>query len=123
MATTFRSGCPIASALDIVGDRWTLLVLRSMAMGATSFADLAALPEKIASNILADRLRRLEAEGLIVRAPAARAGRRGGYRLTEAGADLLPVLQALARWGAAHLPERWPVPERFLTARPADLRG
>ena len=62
---SFRSGCPIASALDVFGDKWTLVILRSMVMGASSYSDLLNQPEKIATNILADRLSRMEAAGLI----------------------------------------------------------
>ena len=52
----FRTGCPIASTLDIVGDRWSLVIIRSMVMGARSYSDFLAMPEKISTNILADRL-------------------------------------------------------------------
>ncbi len=113
----FRSGCPIASALDLVGDRWTLVLLRSMVMGARSYSDFLAQPERIATNILADRLRRMEETGLIARAEAAPGPARGAYVLTPKGAALLPVLQALARWGEAHIPGRWAAPERFYAAR------
>ncbi|TDH34849.1 transcriptional regulator [Pseudohoeflea suaedae] len=121
--TTFRSGCPITSSLDIVGDKWTLVILRSMAMGATSFAELIALPEKIATNILASRLGRMEETGLIVCDQAGQGRRRGVYRLTRKGADLLPVVQALARWGETHLPDRWTVPEKFRDMTSEQLIG
>lgn len=110
---SFRSGCPIASALDVFGDKWTLVILRSMVMGASSYSDLLNQPEKIATNILADRLSRMEAAGLISREKARRGTQRGTYRLTQKGAELLPVLQALARWGENNLPARWHAPEEF----------
>ncbi|HEY8615118.1 helix-turn-helix domain-containing protein [Phenylobacterium sp.] len=119
-ASEFRSGCPIASALDILGDRWTLLVIRNLALGARSYGDFRKAPEQIATNILADRLARLERCGLIEAAPA-RSGARGGYRLTRAGAELLPVLQALGRWAGEHLPNRWAPPDGFMEATPDDL--
>lgn len=119
--TRFRSGCPIASTLDLVGDKWTLLILRSMAMGATSYSDLAREPEKIATNILADRLVRMEESGLIVQDRAGHGAIRGAYALTPKGAGLLPVIQALARWGEAHIPDRWHPPERFYAMAPTDL--
>ena len=119
--TQFRSGCPITSSLDIVGDKWTLIILRSLAMGARSYSDLARQPEGIASNILANRLTRMESEGLIRTTQSSRGSLPGGYALTAKGADLLPVIQALARWGEAHLPERWKPPAHFFALVPADI--
>ncbi|MBP9232499.1 MAG: helix-turn-helix transcriptional regulator [Phenylobacterium sp.] len=120
MTKTFRSDCPIASALDIVGDKWSLLVIRSMMLGARSFQDFHRAPERIATNILADRLARLTAWGLIAESEP-RPGARGGYRLTPAGSNLLPLLQAAARWGQAHLEDRRPAPDWFLKATPGDF--
>lgn len=117
----FRSGCPIASALDIVGDRWSLLILRSMVVGAASYSDFLAAPERISTNILADRLRRLEEADLISQAYARQGSTRGAYALTRKGAALIPALQELARWGEAQLPDRWSPPERFYAARPEDF--
>ena len=106
----FRTGCPIASTLDIVGDRWSLVIIRSMVVGASSYSDFLAMPEKIATNILADRLRRLESEGLIAQEQSGRGSIRGTYALTAKGAELIPVLQAIARWGEGNIPDRWPSP-------------
>ncbi|WP_068072184.1 winged helix-turn-helix transcriptional regulator [Novosphingobium lentum] len=117
----FRSGCPIASALDLVGDKWTLVILRSMMMGATSYSDLARQPERIATNILSDRLSRMEACDLIVADRVRQGSIRGAYRLTPKGADLLPVVQELARWGEKHLADRWQPPERFYAIVASDL--
>jgi len=119
-SSTFRSDCPIASLLDVVGDKWSLVVIRNMMLGARSYGDFHKAPEKIATNILAERLERLARFGLIEEAPA-RAGARGGYRLTPAGAELLPVLQAMAVWGKTHLPDRWSAPEWFMAATPAQV--
>ena len=122
MEGPFRSRCTIASALDVIGDKWTLVVIRSLMLGATSYSDLLAAPEKIATNILADRLARLQAWDLVKCVPAPVGGKaRGQYQLTSAGADLLPVLQAMAAWGATHLPDRWRVPEWFKEAKPQDF--
>jgi DNA-binding HxlR family transcriptional regulator len=117
----FRSGCPIASALDILGDKWTLVLVRAMAMGAKSFSDLARQPEKIATNILADRLARMQTEGLIVETQTRQGSIRGAYALTSKGAALLPVMQSLARWGEAHIADRWKPPARFYAMAAEDL--
>ena len=122
MDRPFRSDCPIASALDIVGDRWSLLVIRNLMLGARSFRQMQAAPERIATNILSDRLKRLVEADLVVEQRAiAGSGSRGGYVLTPAGADLLPVLQEIAKWGVAHLTDRRPIPEAFLATTPALL--
>lgn len=120
VSSGFRSNCPIVSLLDVVGDKWSLVVIRNMMLGARSYGDFHKAPEKIATNILAERLERLTRFGLIEEAPA-RSGARGGYRLTAAGADLLPVLQAMATWGEVHLPDRWSAPEWFMAATPSEL--
>jgi DNA-binding HxlR family transcriptional regulator len=120
-AGPYRSGCALASTLDLVGDKWTLLVLRMLMAGAGRFRDLQAMPEAIAPNILADRLRRLEAHGLIRRYSDGPRRADSGYRLTPVGADLLPAMQALAAWGHAHIPGRWQPPDWFMAATPRDL--
>lgn len=119
--TQFRSACPIASALDIVGDKWSLVIIRSMVVGATSYSDLLSTPEKISTNILAERLRRLEDAGLIMQAQPRQGSIRGAYALTAKGAALIPALQELARWGETQIPGRWAPPERFYAARPGDF--
>ena len=123
MTVSFRSGCPIASALDLIGDKWSLVVLRSMVMGARSFSDFLAAPERISTNILTERLRRLETAGLIARSSARRGATCGAYALTQSGAALLPTLQELARWGEQHLTDRWQAPARFYAVFPADVVG
>lgn len=121
MPKTYRSSCPVASALDILGDRWTLVVLRTIFAGRHRYSDLAGMPEGISTNILADRLALLDAEGLVTRKPYRETPTRYEYRLTRKGADLLPVLQALAVWGSAHIPDRWTVPPWFHEATPAQF--
>jgi DNA-binding HxlR family transcriptional regulator len=92
-----RSPCPVACTLDLVGDKWTLLVVRDLFCGKAFFKDFAASPEGIATNILADRLAKLGAAGLAE-------AHAGGYRLTPRGRSLLPVLEAVKDWGLAHIP-------------------
>src|SRR2546429_9312076 len=99
-----RSSCPVACALDVVGDRWTLLVVRDLLGGARRYGELLASGERIPTNILADRLRRLESHGLVERTPYREHPPRMEYRLTEAGRGLGPALDALARWGLAQVP-------------------
>jgi DNA-binding HxlR family transcriptional regulator len=117
----FRSGCPIASSLDLIGDRWTLVILRDLANGKTRFREFLESPERIASNILTARLAQMEADGLISAKLYEQRPKRYAYRLTPKGAALMPVLQAISRWGCGELPDRWTPPERFMKLRPRDL--
>lgn len=97
-----RSVCPIACTLDLIGDRWTLLVLRDLWAGKTRFSEFLESPEGIATNILAARLESLVAGGLVAREPEE--GRVRTYTLTEKGRSLQPVLAAVRDWGLAHIP-------------------
>src|SRR5262245_17417045 len=100
-----RSRCPLGGALDVVGDRWTLLVMRDLLFyDKRRFADFLSSPEKIATNILADRLERLERCGLVRRRLARERPRREEYHPTARGRDLVPVLRELIRWGKRHVP-------------------
>ncbi|MGH3766672.1 MAG: winged helix-turn-helix transcriptional regulator [Pseudonocardiaceae bacterium] len=99
-----RSPCPVAGTLDLVGDRWTLLVLRDLLTGKTRYGQFLASPEGISTNLLADRLQRMEAAGLVTAIPYSEHPVRMDYRLTPAGRALRPVVDALASWGLAHLP-------------------
>ena len=101
-AGTRRSACPVACALDVVGDRWTLLVIRDLLAGKRRFGEFLASPEKIPTNILAERLKRLEREGLIASIPYSEHPPRVEYRLTPEGQALGRTLDALATWGLAH---------------------
>lgn len=92
--------CPVARALDLVGDRWSLLVIRDAMDGARSFTEFQRRTG-IARNILTDRLRKLTAHGLLARR-AAPSGRRQEYVLTDAGRDLFPVIVTLRQWGERH---------------------
>lgn len=111
--------------MEILGDPWTLLIVRDlMFKGRHTFADLLAGGEGIASNILTDRLTRLENAGLVSKTPSPTDARRSIYRLTEKGIALGPVLVELVLWSAEH--ERTEAPEHELRAmrnRDAFLRG
>lgn len=102
-APEHRSGCPISISLETFGDRWSLLVIRDlMFTERRRFNEFLAAGEGIATNVLADRLRRLEATDLIARAPDAEDGRKAVYRLTRKGMDLAPVLVELVIWAARY---------------------
>jgi DNA-binding HxlR family transcriptional regulator len=94
--------CPVGRAIDVLGDRWTLLILRNATLGVTRFEGFRA-ELGIADNILSNRLARLVDAGVLVRVPYRdRRRTRHEYRLTTAGADALDVLHALAGWGQEH---------------------
>ncbi len=114
---TARSGCPIASTLDVVGDRWSLVVLRDILLrGKRRYREFVNGPEAIATNVLADRLARLEECGIISKAPDPEDRRQFLYTPTERGLDLLPVLFGLIRWGLKHVDgTRVPVPRKLLS--------
>ncbi|GAA5482193.1 putative HTH-type transcriptional regulator Rv3095 [Haloferula sargassicola] len=94
----------MSCALDWFGDRWTLLVIRDLMLGATRFKDFAASPEGIPTNILSDRLARLVEGGLVEKVPAGPGGKRFIYQLTEKGRALKPVVLAIRDWGLAWEP-------------------
>jgi DNA-binding HxlR family transcriptional regulator len=96
-----RSRCPVACSLDIFGDRWTLLIVRDLLFGRTRFKDFTASPEGIPTNILAERLERLLAHGVVEQIPAEDGTKRLAYRLTEKGKALGSVLKAMRDWGLA----------------------
>lgn len=96
-----RSPCPVACALDIFGDRWTLLVIRDLVLGKSRFKDFAASPEGIPTNILSDRLDRLLSHRIVTQVSAGEGSKHLAYELTEKGRALLPVLGAMRDWGLA----------------------
>lgn len=115
-----RSGCPISYSLDVFGDRWTLLILRDLILfGKQRFREFLGSEEAIASNILADRLKRLEMGGIVTREPDPDDGRQRIYRATDKGRRLTPVLLELAAWGATH-DEKSSAPSGFAQAFYAD---
>jgi DNA-binding HxlR family transcriptional regulator len=102
---TLRSGCPINLTLEILGDRWSLLVLRDMMFGdRRHFRELLGKSEEgIASNILADRLKKLQAEGMITRADDPTHKQKAIYSLTEKAIQLVPIMAMVGGWGRRHL--------------------
>jgi DNA-binding HxlR family transcriptional regulator len=104
VAGTYKQFCAVAAALDVVGDRWTLLVVRELLTGPRRYGELVQGLPGVATNLLADRLRRLEAAGLVAQEPGPD-GRARVYRLTDRGAELDAVVAALARFGLALLPD------------------
>lgn len=115
-----RSTCPISFALDLFGDRWTLLVVRDLGLkGRHTFSELLAAGEGIATNILSDRLTRLEARGLITRSRDPDDRRKFRYKLSPAGLDLLPVLVDIIVWSAKHDDET-SAPASFVRAAKKD---
>jgi len=98
-----RSGCPVNISLEVFGDRWSLLIVRDlMVRGFRTFQDFLDSGEGIATNILADRLRRLQQAGVVEAERDPNDGRRVNYRLTKKGIDLAPVMLELLIWGAQH---------------------
>jgi DNA-binding HxlR family transcriptional regulator len=106
MTQSRRSPCPIACSLDLIGDRWTLLVIRDMIfLGKQRFEEFLESPEGISTNILANRLKSLEEMGLIGKQPYSNHPRRMNYYLTERGKSLRPVLKSMIIWGLKHIPD------------------
>ena len=128
-----RSPCAIANTLDLVGDKWSLLVVRDLLHGKRTYGELAASPEHIPTNILADRLKRLEAAGIIGAAAYQERPVRYAYTLTKKGRALGDVLLALVRWGRENIPgtvalsqapaQDGPVPRRARRRRPPGAAG
>lgn len=96
-----RSNCPVACALDIVGDRWTLLIVRDLLKGKRRFNEFAESAEKIPTNILTDRLKTLESRGLVEKILYSERPPRAEYHLTEAGKGLGKIVKAIRDWGIA----------------------
>jgi DNA-binding HxlR family transcriptional regulator len=100
---TYGQYCPIAAGLDLIGDRWTLLILRELSMGDQRFTDLRAELTGIAPNLLTERLRSLQGIGLVTTAELPPPAARTVYRLTAEGRRVEPVLRSIARFGAQYL--------------------
>jgi DNA-binding HxlR family transcriptional regulator len=107
-----RSACAVANSLDIVGDKWSLLVVRDLLYGKRTYGELVNSPERIPTNILADRLKRLEGAGIIASAPYQEHPLRYAYTLTPKGSALGDVLLAFVRWGKQHIPGTVTLSER-----------
>ena len=105
-----RSRCPMACVLDIIGDKWTLLVVRDLFFGRHTFKELQNSLERIPTNILAERLKRLEQQQIVRRELYQSRPRRYRYHLTEKGQDLGPVMRALVGWSKKYIPDTLEVP-------------
>ena len=103
MSTRERSGCPISLSLELLGDRWTLLIVRDLVFaGKTHFREFLQSDEGISSRTLAERLQTLQDEGIVTKSDDPTHKLKAIYRLTEAGIDLLPVLATLGAWGSKY---------------------
>jgi DNA-binding HxlR family transcriptional regulator len=99
-----RSSCPISSALDIIGDKWSLLIIRDIAFsGKTTYNEFLKAGEGIATNILADRLAMLEMTGILFKKEHPDKKAKIGYRLTAKGIDLIPILMEMILWSDKYL--------------------
>lgn len=117
MSDTFRSGCPIATTMDILGDKWTLVLIRDMINGKSRYSEFLDSPERITTNILASRLDAMRAAGLIEREPYQQRPVRYAYTLTAKGRALHPLLTAICEWAGHYYPDCWTPPERFMADR------
>jgi len=100
-----RSQCPVARTLDLIGDRWSLLIVRDMLLGRSKFQQFLASPESIPTNVLSSRLKLLESSGLIKASLYQRHPPRFAYTLTDKGKKLASVIRAIADWGESSLPK------------------
>lgn len=101
-----RSDCPINYALETIGDPWSLLIIRDIVyFGKKTYGEFLASEEKIATNILADRLAQLEQKGILEKRPSDSDKRKETFILTEKGLDLIPILVEMAGWSAEHDPQ------------------
>lgn len=98
-----RSPCPVACTLDLIGDKWTLLVVRDLILGRKHFREFASSPEKIATNILSDRLGKLMDHELIEKFPSPEQPGRDAYRLTKKGKSLGKLVEAIKQWGLKNI--------------------
>ena len=103
-----RSRCPVACSLDIIGDKWSLLVVRDLLRGKKRYGEFADSSEGIPTNILADRLKRLVQQGVIETRRYSKHPPRDEYSLTAKGEDLRPILRAMVDWGVKHAGGRRP---------------
>jgi DNA-binding HxlR family transcriptional regulator len=118
-----RSDCPVACTLDLIGDRWTLLVVRDLFLKKTRFDEFLSGPEGIATNILADRLRKLEQMQLVERIASPTHRARASYRLTAKGQSLAPVVCAIRDWGLTYVPGTRAMTKALSAAAPEARRA
>ncbi len=124
MPRPYNQTCPIARTLDIIGDRWTLLIVRDLFMGKTRYNEFLASSPGLPSKLLSDRLKKLEQHDLVERVVYSQHPLRAEYRLTDQGRTLAPVIEEIVRWGLDHCFEGEPearaaVIERISSGLPA----
>jgi len=112
-----RSDCPIATTLALVGDRWTLVIVRDMINGKKRFAEFLDSPERITTSVLTDRLNRMEQNGLVKKSAYQTNPVRFEYELTDRGIALHPMLQEMCHWANEFEPQTWTPPESFMRPR------
>ncbi|WP_042349829.1 winged helix-turn-helix transcriptional regulator [Bacillus massiliigorillae] len=103
MKKQYNLNCNIAQTLNIIGDRWSLLILHELLLGRTTFKEIQSGLESIPTNLLSERLKRLESDGLIVSSLYQSHPPRYAYKLTESGEDLKGVFNSFILWGSKHL--------------------
>jgi len=113
-----RSGCPIASTLDIIGDRWTLVLIRDLLNGKKRFSEFLDSPERITASVLTARLKALEASAIVEKKAYILRPKRFEYILTDSGRHLAPVLQAICLWGNDFIKDTWVAPDSFMDYKP-----
>ncbi len=102
MPRSYDQVCPVARTLDVIGDRWTVLIVRDLFLGKTRYQQLLASSPGIPPKLLSDRLKKLEEHGLVQRTVYSQHPLRAEYTLTEKGRSLEPVMMAIVRWGLEH---------------------
>ena len=105
-----RSACPVSRTLDVLGDRWSLLVVRDLMRGKRRYAEFVESKEGIPTNTLAERLKRLVRAGIVERVRYSERPPRVEYQLTAKGEDLRPIIRAMVEWGVQHAGGRRPEP-------------
>ena len=99
----YRSDCPLAKTLEVIGDRWSLIIIRDLAYGPKTYSELESSPEKITTNILANRLKKLTTFNIVEKTLYQEKPKRYTYSLTYKGKCLIPVLLELVKWGKEHI--------------------
>ena len=99
----FRSTCPVSNVLDIVGDKWSLLIIRDLFIGRNTYSDFLEAPERISTNILVDRLKKLNQYGFIEFTRSSKDKKIKTYKLTSKGIDFYPVMSEMAVWSRKNL--------------------
>jgi DNA-binding HxlR family transcriptional regulator len=107
-----RSDCPLSCTLDLIGDKWSLLIVRDLLFGSSRYGELLNSGEGIPTNILSQRLKHLEQAGIVERRDSTQPRCRYDYRLSEAGLKLAPAVRALAEWGRSEIAGTRPLPRQ-----------